>query len=307
MKLSGPGDATILRYNRIVRLLITADLHYDIRRSREPARHLARTVCRTAADALVLVGDTAGADLDRFAECLELFGDFNGRKFLVPGNHELWCVDGQGSLERYETLLPDVADRAGFAVLDHAPADLDGLGLVGSVGWYDYSLRDTELGIPLPFYRNKISPGAARYYGLHGELLERHAEDLTDRHLALGARWMDGWRVRLGMSDEAFLDRLLETLRQQLDDLVRRTDRILAFVHHLPFADMLPRNRPDRFAFAAAYMGADRIGQLLQEYPSVTDVYCGHSHWPGEYTIGHLRVVNVGSTYVEKQLHVLDT
>lgn len=295
-----------LVYNRSVRLLITADLHYDVRRSREPARRLAERVCQAQADGLVLLGDTAGADRTTFAEALELFADFPGRKLLVPGNHCLWCGPEENSLDRYERLIPHIAEAAGFTVLDHQPVVMDGVGLAGSIGWYDYSLRDRSLGIPLAFYEKKISPGAARYLGRHDDLLEAHAENLTDRHFALGARWMDGWRVRLGMSDEAFLERLLRTLRQQLEELSVRVERIVVFLHHLPFAEMVPAERPDRFAFAGAFMGADRLGELLLQFPAVTDVYCGHSHWSAELTVGHLRVVNVGSTYVEKKLLTLD-
>lgn len=288
-----------------MQLLLTADLHYDIRRSREPAERLARQVVEQGGDALVLVGDTAGADLAIFRDALELFADFSGRKLLVPGNHCLWCQNGETSLDRYESLLPELAGEVGFDVLDHRPVVLGGVGLVGSIGWYDYSLRDEGLGIPLPFYEHKISPGAARYYGRHDHLLDAHAEDLTERHFAIGARWMDGWRVRLGMSDEAFLDRLIDRLDEQLSTVADQVDRIVACIHHLPTAELVPADRPDRFAFAAAYLGADRIGQLLQRYRQVSDVYCGHSHWPGRCRVGHMNVVNIGSTYVAKQLEVL--
>ena len=77
-----------------MRIVMTADLHYDITRSRHGAEALARQVCRMSADALVLLGDTAGPDLEPFSHCLELFADFGGRKFLVPGNHCLWCRPG---------------------------------------------------------------------------------------------------------------------------------------------------------------------------------------------------------------------
>ena len=48
------------------------------------------------------------------------------------------------------------------------------------------------------------------------------------------------------------------------------------------------------------------IGEVLLACPKVTHVYCGHSHWPGECQIGHVRVVNVGSTYTEKRMVTLD-
>ena len=289
-----------------MKILITADLHYEVSRSREAARRLAEKVLATAGDVLVLVGDTAGAKLKPMREALALFADFPGRKLLVPGNHCLWCFGAENSMDRYLHVLPDLAAEAGFHLLDHEPLILDDVGLVGSVGWYDYSFREESLGIPEAFYRAKLTPGAAEYLGGYGELLERHREHLTGRHYSMGARWMDGVYVKLGMSDEEFAALLVEKLARQLAEIAPRVERIVAFVHHLPFADLVPRNRPDHFAFAAAFMGTERLGQVLLDCPKVTHVYCGHSHWRRSVRVGHVRVVNVGSTYVDKRLEILE-
>ena len=289
-----------------MRFLITADLHYDIARSRQPTEQLARRAVATGGDALVLVGDTAGRDLHPLRECLRLFGGFGGRKLLVPGNHCLWCEADEDSIERYERILPAVAAEEGFAVLDHQPQLLGPVGLVGSVGWYDYSFRDHSLEVPLPFYEAKVSPGAAARFEEHDDLFEAHRHELTDRQMQLGVRWMDGQHVRLPFSDAHFVAMLAEKLRRQLADISQRAERVVAFLHHLPFEPLLPTGRPDPFAFASAYMGSPRFGQVLLDCPNLTHVYCGHSHWPARQRIGHLEVINVGSTYVDKQLEVLD-
>ena len=289
-----------------MRLLVTADLHYDIARSRRPAEDLAAEAVQTGGDCLVLVGDTAGRSLGPLRECLRLFDGFNGQKFLVPGNHCLWCNPGESSMDRYETLIPAAAAEEGFSVLDHAPAVIDGVGLVGSIGWYDYAFRDTALAIPLPFYREKISPGAAARYETHDELIEAHRHELTERHFDLGARWMDGEYVQIPLGDEAFVDMLAEKLRGHLAAVSRRAEQVIAFLHHLPFAELVPQDRPDRFAFAAAYMGSPRFGEILLACEKLTGVYCGHSHWPARRRIGGVDVVNIGSNYVHKHLEVLD-
>ena len=289
-----------------MKILVTADLHYDIPRSREAARRLARQACDRGGDALVLVGDTAGADLDLMREALALFADYPGRKLLVPGNHCLWCRGEESSIDRYERILPELAAEEGFRLLDHEPVLLEAVGLVGSVGWYDYSFREESLGIPEGFYRAKVAPGAAEYLGQVPELLERHSDRLTERHRSMGVRWMDGVNIKLPLSDEEFVEHLAEKLRTQLRDLSRRARTIVAFLHHLPFDALVPRGRPDRFAFAAAYMGAERFGQVLLECRKVSHVYCGHSHWRRRLRVGHVNVVNVGSTYTDKRLEVLD-
>ncbi len=290
-----------------MRILITADLHYNIARSREPTERLARRVCDTRADALVLLGDTAGREPGPFLEALGLFERFPGRKLIVPGNHCLWCRPGEDSLQRYRQHLVDWAERRGFTVLDHAPQVINGVGLAGSIGWYDYSYRDDSLAIPLAFYEQKLTPGAAAWMG-QTELVEAHRDQLEERHMEMGMRWRDGQFVKLPISDHAFTEQLARRLEDQLHSLARKADRIVVLTHHLPFGQLVPPDRPPRFAFAAAFLGSDRIGQAIRTCPTVTDVYCGHSHWPMEIELpGPLRVVNVGSTYVEKRLAIFDT
>lgn len=293
-----------------MRVLVTADLHYDITRSRTSAAEMARRMAATPADALVLVGDTAGADLDLMRQCLRLFAPFAGRKLLVPGNHCLWCRAGETSIDRYERLLPEVCAVEGFSVLDHGPVILEQgplrLGLVGSIGWYDYAFAEPGLEIPNAFYQAKVAPGAANYYEEHRHLVDAHREKLTERHMEMGSRWMDGVHVRLGMADEDFARYLAQRLGKQLADISPQVTQIAAFLHHLPFAELVPTGRPDRFAFAAAFMGSPLLGQQLLACPKVSHVYCGHSHWSGDHQIGHLRVINVGSTYVQKKLEVLE-
>ncbi len=293
-------------YNSPVKILVTADLHYDIPRSRAPTERLASEVCRTAADALVLLGDTAGADTGVLSDCLGLFDAFEGAKFLVPGNHCLWRRDGESSIDRYERILPQVAGEAGFEILDHKPIVTGGLGMVGSIGWYDYSLRQDSLDIPLAFYRAKISPGAAANRPGYARLLEEHRGELTQEQLKLTALWKDGMHVEIGMSDEQFTRRLADKLARQLDDVSRRAERIAVFMHHLPFAQMVPQDRPAHFAFAAAFMGAEAFGRVLLNCPAVRYVYCGHSHWKARIKIGRIEAVNVGSTYRDKRLEVLE-
>jgi len=291
-----------------MRLLVTADLHYDTTRSRAPAQAVAREVLRTGGDALVLVGDTAGARHQPFKECLGLFASFKGRKFLVPGNHCLWCLPGEDSIQRYERIVPALAGEMGFAVLDHAPAVIEGVGLIGSIGWYDFSYREQRLGIPLEFYRAKVAPGAAERLPRHRDLVETFRGRLAEWHFDLTARWMDGVHVRMDMTDEQFLAYLLERLERQVRAFQEdpRVHRVLGFVHHLPFRQLLPRDRPEQVAFASAFMGSDRIGRVLLACRKLSHVFCGHSHWRDRCRIDGVEVINVGSTYSEKHLEVLD-
>ena len=201
---------------------------------------------------------------------------------------------------------PALAGEAGFQVLDHNPLIVGHVGLVGSVGWYDYSFRDKLLEIPEEFYRAKISPGAAVRLGQEDKLLKRYKNQLTQEHYSLGARWMDGVHVKLGMTDEQFVTLLANQLANQLEEISTKAKEILAFIHHLPFEQLLLRNRIKKFAFASAFMGSSRFGEILLNCPKITHVYCGHSHHHASRQIGHLKVTNIGSTYTDKRLEILD-
>jgi predicted phosphodiesterase len=289
-----------------MKILVTADLHFEVPRSRAPAEELAERACEEGGEALVLVGDTAGARLPALADALDRFARFGGRRFIVPGNHCLWCAGEEDSMRRYLDILPNLAAGHGFAMLDAQPAMLGGVALVGSVGWYDYSFADKSLGIPEEFYRAKVAPGAAAQLGGFEDMLDRHRGQLGERALAIRSRWMDGRYVRLPMGDEEFCRFLAERLATQLEEVSRQAERVVVFMHHLPFAELLPEGRADPVAFASAYLGSPLFGEVLLAFPKVTDVYCGHSHWHGTCRIGHINVVNVGSTYSRKRLEILE-
>ena len=68
----------------------------------------------------------------------------------------------------------------------------------------------------------------------------------------------------------------------------------------------MPRNRPDRFAFAAAYMGVERLGGMLRKFEKITHVFCGHTHWRRRVQIDRMDVLAIGSTYTEKRLEIVE-
>src|SRR5438034_1473466 len=107
-------------------MFITADLHYDIDRSRAPTRELAEQICGDDAEALLVLGDIAGLNLQIARDCLHLFDRFKGAKFFVAGNHDIWTNGTESSLERLESTLPKICRETGFHPLDIEPAEIDG-------------------------------------------------------------------------------------------------------------------------------------------------------------------------------------
>ena len=82
--------------------------------------------------------------------------------------------------------------------------------------------------------------------------------------------------------------------------------RIIAAIHHLPFAQLLPPSHNAQWDFAKAYLGAAAIGQLLLRFPNITTLLCGHSHFPAESHIDHIHALNIGSGYRAKQCLLIE-
>jgi len=287
-----------------MRLIVTADLHYDIARSVAPTEALASRLSGERADGLVIVGDACGRDPDILRRCLRLFDRFAGQVFYVAGNHDLW-TDGEDSLRRYERDLADICAECGVWYLDAKPWIRGGVALVGSIGWYDYTFRRASLRIPLRFYRHKLAPGAAEALSDYRHLLDRR-DDVPPESLAVGTRWLDGVHVRLPMTDLEFTRRLHERLAAHLSRAAECAERIVVAMHHLPFARMVHVSGRAAWDFANAFMGSEIFGELLLSVPQVRYVVCGHTHRPLRTRAGRIECINVGCTYAAKRYEVIE-
>lgn len=284
-----------------MRLIVTSDLHYNHPRSKPLAEQIIAQINETAGDVLLVVGDTASFDGEHFERCLAQIR-FAGPRLITAGNHELW-TNSPDSHAVYTDLLPARARNLGWQWLEDEPFVAGDVAIVGSIGWYDYSFAQGDLGIPRRFYESKISPGAAERYTEFSHLFDRR-DDLSEHAMQIVARWNDGRFVKLRRSDGHFLDELLLKLRSQLD--VLRDKRIIAAIHHLPFRQLLPPPKSPQWDFAKAYLGSEKIGELLLEYPNVQRVICGHSHFPAQARVGHIEALATGCGYRAKSLKIID-
>ena len=287
-----------------MRLVVSADLHYNFERDRPAVHRLAEAMCREEADALALGGDLFALDVDILRACLRLFEPFQGPKLLVAGNHDLWTREGD-SFELYDTIIPAAARDCGFHDLDQGERTVADVGIVGTVGWYDYSFRDESLGMPLRFYEHKAGPAYARATPGLRHLLDPD-EDLSPRARAADSFWNDGRMVRWDLDDYRFNALVLERLERQLQAVEAEARAVVAVTHHIPFADLLVRKTDPSWAFGNAFMGSVGLGEVLLRHPKVTHAVCGHSHCRDHKRIGHIDALNVGSTYRRKRYDVIE-
>ena len=287
-----------------MRLLLTADLHYNHARSRPLADALIDDMNRAGGDVLVVIGDTATHEGDALEQCLSRF-NFKGPKLIVAGNHELW-THGDDSYALFTDELPRRCRALGWQWLETEPfvSAGDDLAIVGTVGWYDYSFAQANLEIPLRFYEHKISPGAAAYLESFAHLID-HADAVSPRAMQIVARWNDGRYVKLHRGDREFLAELIDRLDRQLA-AVAHVKNIVAVTHHIPFAELLPPPRAAQWDFAKAYLGADLLGRTLLKRPNLRHAFCGHSHFPAAARVEHIAAVNIGSGYGWKTFKTLE-
>ncbi len=289
-----------------MRIIVTSDLHYNVARSKAPTEALAKDICQRGGDCLIFVGDSASTDLAILDQVFGLFEAFKGPRLAVAGNHELWTgATAASSLDRYEKEIAEVCANSGVHYLDDAPFRLDGVAFVGNVGWYDFSFRPAGMKIPLRFYQHKVAPGAAAIIHKHRHLLGDDS-DVPPTTLQVTSRWMDGERVRLPIGDVAFAHRSAAKLRTHLEAVHDSADRIIAAVHHLPFAELVPPTIIPNWAFASGFLGSELLGETLLDFPKVSHVFCGHSHRARSCRKAHLTCKSIGSTYREKAYEVLE-
>jgi predicted phosphohydrolase len=288
-----------------MRIIVTSDLHYNVARSKEPTRAIAREICALGGDVLVLVGDSAAIDLSVLDEVFALFAPFKGAVLAVAGNHELWTIGAADSLHKYEHDIAEACRRNGVYYLDERPFVAGGLAVVGNVGWYDFTFRPSILKVPLRFYQHKIAPGAAGRLPQYEHLLD-HRDDVPPAAMSITTRWMDGQYVRLPIGDVEFTRRLADKLRRHLQQVHDAAERVVACLHHLPFAELVSHSVLPDWEFASAFLGSELLGEVLLDFPKVSHLYCGHTHRALRCRKRQLACLTIGSTYGAKRYEILD-
>ncbi len=284
-----------------MKVIATADLHYERQESRRETQRLAGDMLRRGGDALMILGDTFTEDPAVLDECLGLFDGFAGQKLFCAGNHDLWTNDAAWGARRIiEEVMAPVAAGRGFHLLDLGPKVVGDVGFVGGCGWYDYGFREERLGVPLAFYRLKMGPGAAHRMD-PGHSMDLPWNEIEGRHLGISAIWMDGFRVRWGADDETVAAECAARLRKDLAQVSARCRAIVCGTHHIPFEEMVTRKASPDWAFGNAFMGSPEMGRALIENGLVRAAVFGHSHQPGRAVVGAVEAVNVGSTYRSKR------
>jgi 3',5'-cyclic AMP phosphodiesterase CpdA len=264
-----------------MKIAATADIHADLEAQLLPGEmeRFVASVFAEAPDVFIIAGDIAGLGKKKRTPFLRSFDGLEAAKLIVPGNHDLWFPEGD-SWAHYAAMRDEFAE-SGWHMLDGAPMTFGNVAIVGSAGWYDYTLADPRLELP-------------------------HDSDYAAKRWCGRVIWNDGIFVRLGRTDKEFCAGLLRRLEEDIDSVEAQVDTIVAVTHVIGFEEMLT-SKPDipTWVFCNAYMGSTQLGALLLRHPKVSYHLCGHTHEARVVRKGHLTSINVGSTYARKRLEVL--
>lgn len=254
-----------------MRIVVTSDIHID-KNGQETLEALAQFVTEATADVLVVAGDVATSPTT-FLHTLLTLRPCAREVVLVAGNHDVWSppqlvASGQHAWWRLDTLLPALCAEAGVQDLDVAPWRCGDVEFVGTLGWYDLSMRDASLGAPDEAYRT-------------GEFA--------------GMKWMDHVYAVFPdaegapMSIQAVAARLAERLRAQL--AASTADRIVAVTHMVAFPEQLHHKPFAGWRFAQAFIGHRALGEAMRADARVELAIAGHTHMRSDLQLGTLRAV----------------
>lgn len=233
------------------KIVVTSDLHLGITTAAQVGA-LAQRVAREEPLLTVLAGDL-GEPLELFEDCLRRFAALPGAVAVLAGNHDVWATGDYDSAELWEHRLPEAVAAAGMLWLEEQSWQREGVAVVGTLAWYDYSAVDPGLAAYPP-----------EYFALAKRRYNNDAQYVnwpwSDQELA----------ARLG---DAFYGRLMQLER---DPAVRA----IAVVSHVPLfeAQMIRKPEDPRWGASNAYFGNLTLGQRVLDARKVRAVVSGHTH-----------------------------
>lgn len=235
----------------MTRIVITSDLHLGIT-SAATLRTLVSTIAAEEPALTVLAGDI-GEGLPNVVGCLKLFAELPGEVAVLAGNHDVWARADYSSHDLWERLLPEVVQTAGMLWLEGTVWQRDGVAVVGSLAWYDYSAADPAF-------------------------LSYSPEFFAERK---GFYNLDARYVHWPWSDQEFAAQLSDALCKRLQGLeVDPGVCGVLVVSHVPlFEEQMCRKPYDpHWGLSNAYFGNMTLGQQVLKMSKVQAVVSGHTH-----------------------------
>lgn len=222
------------------RLAILSDLHADINSFEETELTILKDVLeKNGVTAFHLAGDTANK-VERVLKVTDFFNQAGIATTFNFGNHEMADIADPQKIEQFPA--------AGFLNLDFVPLNQEKV-LLGLNGWYDYQ-----------FAKNPDE----------GKLIR-----LKNRY------WYDR-KINRGESDLEVTKEVVAHTKEVLDQLKKDRQQVVIATHFVPqkrFIVEQPENsRHAIWNQLNAFLGAESLGLLFDQYENIEHVAFGHTH-----------------------------
>ncbi|MEO1336835.1 MAG: metallophosphoesterase [Myxococcota bacterium] len=253
-----------------MRIATVSDLHTDFAENRSAVVKLAVAIHAGSADVVVVAGDVSHKD-ERIDRALRAFSEVTAQVAYIPGNHDLWydvplaaSRSDLNTWRRHDVELRAICEGAGAHYLPESPLIMGRTALVGSCGWYDYSLM-------APAFREQFDDAALALKTLDG-LMWSDARFIAFRDE--GGHLMPDPAIARQMED-----RFIEQLTQM--DANDEVDSVVAVTHHQPFYEVVSRTGQMPWEYFCAFMGSKGLGEAIRNCRKAKYAVYGHSHIPG--------------------------
>ncbi|MFN3699220.1 MAG: metallophosphoesterase [Dictyoglomus sp.] len=261
-----------------MRILALSDLHLDYIRLRnglgideemEIVKILLEKISSENADIFIFAGDISAKlwEIELFFKGLKAF---SGIKVFLPGNHDLWREGNVSSDEKYYKKLPELCANYGFFYLPQGFLEINGLVIVGTTGWYDYSFGSD-------YYEEKIFE-KGEYKGIRWRETYWKLIDFNRNGMKLG--------------NKEICELMLSQFRDNLVKVSNYKD-IIAVTHFLPFEELLSIKN-----FFSAYLGTKKLEEIILQH-NIKRVICGHEHRYGIYNIKNIEIYKPTFGYLD--------
>jgi len=192
---------------------------------------------------------------------------------FVPGNHDIWDLELQKykikqgiSMQKYEVDLPNATKRAGFHFLPSNPLIIeDEFAFIGSIGWYDYTLKNHK-------WDEKLSQEQVKYEEKYYK--GRYLNELN----------YSNW----GMTDKEVVEEFRNRLKDSFE-VVKKIEKKMMVLHYLPFMQSVEYKEIIEWDYFNAFMGAKIFGELIREF-QISTVIHGHTHMPLKYRLDDIMI-----------------
>lgn len=235
----------------MAKIVITSDLHLGITTTAE-LNTLVSTIATEQPDLTVLAGDIAEG-LPNFVRCMKLFAQLPGEVAVLAGNHDVWARANFASQALWERHLPEAVRVAGMLWLEETVWRRDGVAVVGSLVWYDYSAVDPTL----PAHPPEVFVERKRFYNADAKF------------------------VHWPWSDQEFAAKLGDALCERLRGLEADAGvRDVVVVSHVPLVEeqMCRAPHDPAWGFSNAYFGNLTLGERVLAMRKVRAIVSGHTH-----------------------------